>query len=175
MTSTISLKATVSGDLLTNPAFRRWLMAREDAAAEAGAQAVVHEHRDVQLQKWNRKPGFDIRTVLDTSRLLAAREVRVVGDRAQIWMNVNYGGPQVRINLVGTGRVMRFQFEGVGKSYSAKSDLGTGEQSGPRFVTQQVGMGANGPRQIRARNFIGKVQARRANVYAAMEKVIRGG
>lgn len=172
MASLITIKATVSGNLATNPAFQKWIMGRVDAMAEAGAQQVVKEHR-IETQKWNRKPAFDIRQVLDVARLLAAREIRITGNRAQIWMDINYGGPPVVINLVGTGRIMRFQFKGRGVSYKAKSDGFGGQQVGPKFSTQQVGMGPGGPRQIRARNLIPKVKARQANVWAVMEKVIR--
>lgn len=158
------------GNLATDPAFQAWVMAKAEASVSAGALAVAAAHLKI-LAGWNGKPSFDSKSLSEFSRLLALREVRVTGPNAWKWLLVNYGGPEVNIDLSGTRRFMRFPFQGRGASYNAATDSGApGRRLGPVIKAQRVS-----GRKIRARNLIGQVSRNdRQTIYSAMRSGFNG-
>lgn len=167
---TIRLTFKMTGSIAGDSEFTRELFRRAQLGADVGEKALAKEHLR-ELVKWETPPTFkSARDVLDAARLYAAKEVEVGGADAWKWILVNYGGPEVNIDLRGTRRIMIFPFQGRGRSYSAKTDGGTGQRQGKVIATNKVS-----GRQIKPRDLIGRVYDRRSVIFDSMLRAFANG
>lgn len=94
------------------------------AAAEKGMKTLIKQGIYEVIAKWKHDPVFSI--TLDQDKASVTAEAHT-GDEKYIWVDQGTGPYSFSVDKP---RYMKFPFAGIGASYSAKTDGGSGERIG---------------------------------------------
>lgn len=166
MILSMSLEVDVPVDELTND-----LKALANRALDIGAQFIVEKNRSV-IANWDHQVDFNIESSSEGMTL-----IRTITCDDLIWQWVSIGTVPTEIGMPRSslrggfgagGGAMAFPYQGVGNSYSAKTDGGSGARMGPVQWFSHINN-----RAIRARNLpVKAMEGRYEYLWALMQGAI---